>query len=48
MDNWKKFILKYFDINQNGKIEWYEYIIPLLILFLFQLSIEILANLITK
>ena len=45
---WKRFILKYFDINDDGKVQWWEVVIPLLILFLFQLGMEILANIISQ
>lgn len=45
---WKRLFLKYIDFDDNGKIDWWEIGVVILIIFIFQLGIEILANLITK
>ena len=42
--NWKRLFLKYFDWNQSGSIEWWEYLIPLSVI----LAIEIIAELFAK
>ena len=42
--NWKKLFLNYFDLNNDGKVNWWEYLIPIIIF----LSIEIAAELITQ
>tara|TARA_R100001377_G_scaffold82872_1_gene63696 strand:+ start:556 stop:708 length:153 start_codon:yes stop_codon:yes gene_type:complete len=43
-DRWKKLFLNYFDLNNDGKISWWEYLIPIT----FILIIEVLAELIVK
>ncbi len=45
---WKRLLLKYFDFNDSGKIDWWEIGIIILILFLFDTLCGIVANLITK
>ena len=45
---WRRFLLKYFDVNDDGVIQWWEVVIPLLFLLLVNLGIEILANIITQ
>jgi len=47
MKNWNRLILKYFDFNHNNKIDWWEYVVPFILIFLFELMISMLANLIT-
>ena len=39
---WKKWMLDYFDWNNDGQTNWWEYLIPCIII----LSIEVLAELI--
>ena len=36
--------MKFFDLNNNGKYDWWEYILPIVIL----LCIEVLAEIIAK
>jgi hypothetical protein len=43
---WRRFIIKYFDINNDEKIQWWEIAIPLVGLFIINLIFEVLANLI--
>ena len=38
----KQWYLNYFDWNQDGEVNWWEYLIP----FLFMLGIEIIAEVI--
>ena len=45
---WKKLLKKYIDFDDNGKVDWWEVLIIVLIIFLFQLGTGILSNLITK
>ena len=40
--NWKKLFLNYFDLNNDGKVNWWEYLIPIAII----LSLEVVAELI--
>ena len=42
--HWKKLFLNYFELNNDGKMSWWEYSIPIL----FILIIEVLAELIAK
>ena len=42
--HWKKLFLNYFDINNDGKVSWWEYLIPIF----FILVMEVLAELIVK
>jgi len=43
---WKKFWLEYFDWNNDGKINWWEYFIPFMFLILIEVIAEIIAQLI--
>ena len=47
-NSWKRLLKKYIDFDDNGKVDWWEITIVVIIIFLFQLGVEILANLITK
>jgi hypothetical protein len=33
-NNWNKWFLKYFDFNQNKTVEWWEYLIPIILIFI--------------
>ena len=44
---WRRFLLKYLDVNNDGVLSWWEVVIPLFFLILFDLAIELLANYIT-
>ena len=46
MKKWKQIFLEYFDINQDGKISWWEFLIPFAIIFAIEFVIEFLVNLI--
>ena len=46
--NWEKWYLKYFDWNQDGVVNWWEYLIPFIILITIELIAEITAQLILK
>ena len=41
---WNKLFLRYFDFNQSGNVNWWEYLIPLLAI----LSVEVLAEIIAQ
>jgi len=36
--------VKFFDLNNNGKYDWWEYILPILIIFVIELAAELLAG----
>ena len=44
MKHWKKFFLKYFDWNDDGVTNWWEYLIPIGIILLVEIIAEIIAN----
>ena len=44
MKHWKKFFLKYFDWNDDGVTNWWEYLIPVGIVLLVEILAEIIAN----
>lgn len=41
---WNKLFLRYLDFNQSGRVNWWEYLIPLLAI----LSVEVLAEIIAQ
>ena len=41
---WNKLFLRYFDFNQSGNVNWWEYLIQLLAI----LSVEVLAEIIAQ
>ena len=43
---WKKWMLDYFDWNNDGQTNWWEYTIPLIMILLIEVVAEIIANLI--
>ena len=43
-NKWQQWWLDYFDWNKDGKTNWWEYLIP----FLLILSIEVIAEIIAK
>ena len=44
MKHWKRFFLKYFDWNDDGVTNWWEYLIPVGIVLLVEILAEIIAN----
>tara|TARA_R110002020_G_scaffold446913_1_gene659228 strand:- start:311 stop:475 length:165 start_codon:yes stop_codon:yes gene_type:complete len=42
--NWNRWFLKYFDFNQSKKVEWWEYLIPIILIFIIELLAEIVAT----
>ena len=44
MKHWNKFFLRYFDWNRDGKTNWWEYFIPIIIILLVEIIAEIIAN----
>jgi|TARA_R110000824_G_scaffold24917_1_gene87241 hypothetical protein len=47
-NNWNKWFLKYFDFNQNKTVEWWEYLIPIILIFIIELLAEIVATFISS
>lgn len=41
---WKETFTKFFDVNQNGKIDFFEYILFGLIVIVYNLFFEIIGN----
>lgn len=41
---WKETFTKFFDLNQNGKIDKHEYVLIILLVFIYNLFFEILGN----
>ena len=44
MKNIRKWFLHYFDWNNDGKTNWWEYLIPIIIILLVEIIAEIVAN----
>lgn len=41
---WKETFTKFFDINQNGKLDTFEYTLVILLIFIYNIFFEILGN----
>lgn len=44
IDVWKQTFTKYFDINQNGKLDKFEYFVIILLIFIYNIFFEVLGN----
>ena len=44
MKNIRKWFLHYFDWNNDGKTNWWEYLIPIIIILLVEIIAELVAN----
>jgi len=44
MKHWKKWWIEYFDWNQDGKTNWWEYLIPIGIVLTIEILAEFLAQ----
>jgi hypothetical protein len=44
LDLWKSLFIKYFDINQNGKLDKFEVFIIILFIFIYNIFFQILGN----
>jgi len=44
LDLWKNLFLKYFDINQNGKLDLFELFIMISLIFIYNIFFQILGN----
>jgi len=44
--NWKRWFLKYFDVNQNDEVDTWEILIPLTLIIGIELFVEFIAYLI--
>jgi len=42
--SWKRFFLKYFDWNEDGMTNWWEYFIPFVIILIIEIFAELFAN----
>ena len=45
---WNKLFLRYFDFNQSGNVNWWEYLIPLVAILLVEVLAEIIAQWVLK
>lgn len=41
---WKETFTKFFDINQNGKIDTFEYLILFTLILIFNIFFEVIGN----
>ena len=44
MKSWNKWFLRYFDWNDDGITNWWEYFIPIFIILIVEIIAELLAN----
>ncbi len=44
MKHWKRFFLRYFDWNDDGVTNWWEYLIPIGIILIVEIIAELIAN----
>ena len=42
--SWKKWWLEYFDWNQDGQTNWWEYAIPFIIILIVEVIAEMIAR----
>ena len=45
--SWKNWWLKYFDWNNDGITNWWEYLIPIILILSIEIIAEIIANWVT-
>jgi len=38
----------FFDLNENGKYDWWEYILPIVILLIIEVAAEVIARFLTQ
>ena len=43
-DTWKKWWIQYFDWNQDGKTNWWEYTITFIVILVIEIIAEIIAS----
>ena len=48
LDIWKKVFLKYLDFDDSGKVDWWEYLVPITVILAIEVLAEIIAQLIVK
>ena len=36
--------MKFFDLNNNGKYDWWEYLLPIVIIFIIEIIAEVVAK----
>ena len=44
MKHWNKWFLRYFDWNDDGYTNWWEYFIPIIIILIIEIIAELVAN----
>jgi hypothetical protein len=44
IDVWKQTFTRFFDVNQNGKLDIFEYIIILTAIFIYNIFFQVLGN----
>ena len=45
---WKRFFLRYLDFDNSGKVDWWEYLVPVFIILIIEVIAELIAHLIIK
>ena len=48
LDIWKRVFLKYLDFDDSGKVDWWEYLVPITVILAIEILAEKIAQLITK
>ena len=43
---WKRFFLRYLDFDNSGKVDWWEYLVPIFIILIIEVIAELIAYLI--
>ena len=43
-NKWKKWMLDYFDWNNDGKTNWWEYLLPALVILIIEVLADLIAN----
>ena len=41
--SWRSLFLRYFDFNESGTINWWEYLIPILFILVMEVLAELIA-----
>ena len=44
----KELYLRYFDWNKDGEVNWWEYLIPILLILSIEIVAEIIASIISR
>ena len=44
LDLWKKVFLKYLDFDDSGRVDWWEYLVAVIIICIIEIVAEIVAK----